>query len=216
MNSRMDWTTLAVGAALGAFLGIGSSIMGWFLVQRVRPQFRWSSDISELVGSKTGHSYCRVKVINESRRRAIEVRFSAQLWVRGLVLEAGSNWLLVEIPLKTSWLPIMPNQFLVRLRTHAIDPDQLRQVSGEMRHELGTGTAGVRELLALGTESYLELVAIGYDEFTGARRAAVSPRLRSSSVRRGRYETGSSLKVKASSDSRLLLDGVLWNEDESQ
>ena len=159
----------------------------WILFHNMAPQVAISGAISKLPdkSSPSGFTY-RVKIANQGRRDAIDLKVQALLRVKALNPDFPSNWSIARLRLETSQMASMQGRqgnLIIRMY-----PERTRKLK-QWKDEKGNSTSilSVESLLGLGSEADIQFVVFAYDRFSGARKVFESKRYGASDVVDGRF-----------------------------
>ena len=173
----------------GAVLGFGSSAaFWWFQSHYFVPKVVFCEEISKKKNpfTKRGWMY-RVKFVNKSRRRAIDITTIARIAIRGLHY---NNLHLLPIPTSINGTPMIGRNggaLVTRLVIADIPLDNLEFFPNHITEMARNRTLTLEHLLKLGTDAYLRLFVTAYDEFSGARKLYTSKLYRLGDIRKGKF-----------------------------
>lgn len=175
--------------ALGAILGIGSSAIFWWVQSHYFvPKIVFCDEISKKRNPFTKHGWMyRIKFVNLSRRRAIDVTTIARVAIRGLHY---NNLYWISIPTLPNHTPIIGrngNNRIVRLLISDILSVNLEFLPSHIKKAASSRILTLEHLLNLGTDAYLRLYVTAYDEFSGARKFYSSKLYRVHDIRKGKF-----------------------------
>ncbi len=191
---------------LNLALGILASFIAWFLVQRIRPSYRWAPEIAEAIGEPSGLPVHQVKIARKPKRwwrpdrRAVDVSIVARVAILGVEPRPRLEKI-VSIPVLPDWRPRVGSNFYATLVPEECDPRQLRYLPDEVKTKRSNQTLRLDDLLTIGEGTALRMYLLGYDQFSGARWMLSSqPWYTSESIRRGHYRPGRDLEIDYSDD----------------
>lgn len=195
--------------AVSLVLGIAASFTAWYLVQRIRPRYRWATDISEAIGEKSRLPIHRINLVRKPRRfgrgrTAIDVTIAARVSVFGLGPEPKGEKV-VNIPVLGRWRPRLGPAVTTTLVPQECDIRSLRYFPSELREKRSAGTLRMTDLLTAGDRAILRMYAFGYDAFSGSRWMLRSEPYTSDSIKRGAYDLDGHLNVAPDADGTLTV-----------
>ena len=173
---------------LGIPLGIGASVIAWWLVtRRIAPSIEISQKISKQphASAASGFSY-RVKVLNTRQKRKgrflIDVMWMANLRLPGYDTSRVTNTLNVPVPLSTDGDLVLKKSKAMGIRIDLIPDNYLRRFPEDLQQRIRSGEAVLEDLLALQADASLRVVVTATDAYSGVRGAAISPDYREEDI----------------------------------
>lgn len=168
---------------LGIILGVGSSLVAWWvLFHCITPNIRFADGVSKTESSESpcGFVY-RVKFENAGRRTIVDLEISACLSIVGLRADRPRNREETYLPVSFQGkIPVFGpakktgHRALIRVWPQKREEFGRSVYPEQIRHKSEQDTIMFDDLLGLGTDAWLELTVTGYDEFSGARKVFVS------------------------------------------
>lgn len=165
---------LAMELLLSFLLGVAASALFWWVQNHyVVPRVVFSDGISKqrTDDSPSGVRY-RIKLVNNGKRRAIDLEVIARLRIKGLRPEFPGNWEVIDLAMYVDRQPfVSPSRnFVARFYPEGTEKFASslfpQAIIDKKRQRLLT----LEDVMQLGNNADLMLVVFCYDEFSGARK----------------------------------------------
>ena len=197
--------------AISFSLGVGATLLGWYLVARCyRPSVAFSDAISRVASASepSGVAY-RVKFCNDGRRDIVDLRVTARLEVMGLNPRLPANPEIVDLPVSLDGaIPLSKKKgsgrfHLSRVSVSGVDAFRHSPFPPEIQRKAALGELTLDDVLDCGSAAELQLIVLAYDRFSGSREVFLSRAFKADDVCSGPFER-SSLRLASQSTKRSI------------
>ena len=188
MNCMETWITLLLSVPIGA---ISSLIAWWILNYCIKPEIRFSEDISKI--NENSKAFYRFKFENCGKRNIFDSELVAKLRIKGL--KYSTNWEVIYLPLDNNRIPVIKSinksdkklREVPRIELGLIDSKHFRFLSKSIKMKILDDSITLEELMKLGNDSELILYVTGFDEISGARKTFESKAYKISDIKEGKF-----------------------------
>lgn len=180
--------TLLLSVPIGA---ISSLIAWWILNYCIKPEIRFSEDISKI--NEFSKSFYRFKFENCGKRNIFDSELVAKLRIKGL--KYSTNWEVIDLPLDNNRIPVINSiikgdrkvREVPRIELGLIDSKHFRFLNDSVKTKIQDDSITLEELMGLGAKSELILYVTGFDEISGARKTFESKAYKLSDIKEGKF-----------------------------
>jgi hypothetical protein len=180
--------TLLLSVPIGA---ISSLIAWWILNYCIKPEIRFSEDISKI--NEFSKSFYRFKFENCGKRNIFDSELVAKLRIKGL--KYSTNWEVIDLPLDNNRIPVINSiikgdrkvREVPRIELGLIDSKHFRFLNDSIKTKIQDDSITLEELMGLGAKSELILYVTGFDEISGARKTFESKAYKLSDIKEGKF-----------------------------
>ncbi len=182
----MNYTTDILFLLLGAFFGVFSSGLFWWVQQHYwAPKLAFSPDISKIKNPYTNKGWIyRVKMKNIGKRDIIDIKIYARFSILG---QNFKNRKSIDIPLNFNQHPILRKQRnrVIWLDTIPIPPKDHCYFPELFKD--GKNTPDFSDFLLYPKKAQIFIYIFGHDSFSGSRKLFKSKKYNYSDIKSGKF-----------------------------
>lgn len=183
----MNYTTDLLFLLLGAFFGVLSSGLFWWVQQHYwAPKLAFSPDISKIKNPYTNKGWIyRIKMKNIGKRDIIDIKLYVRIY---LTYPNSTNQRVIHLPLVIDSHPQITKgrSKIIWLKTTRLHEVARKSMPGVPVKNGRNPT--VEEILLFGNKAKIRLYVFGYDAFSGSRKLFKSCLYNYSDIIVGRFE----------------------------